>query len=261
MMWTTRPRSDLHGLAALRAGDGPRVVLLHGVGLRAEAWAPIIDGLSGQFSVIAPDMPGHGQSPRRDGMQRVADYAAALAPLLGEPAHVVGHSMGAMIALHLAATQGAFVRSVTAFNAVFERSAQAQHAVQARADSLDGETSPDPTPTLARWFGDHRSPEQAACATWLSEVDPRGYRQAYCAFAYDPGPSRAELAQITCPAHFVTGGLEPNSTPVMSHAMAALCPQGRAQIVADAAHMLPMTHPTEALRGLALHATTHPCPL
>jgi pimeloyl-ACP methyl ester carboxylesterase len=41
----------------------------------------------------------------------------------------------------------------------------------------------------------------------------------------------------------MTGALEPNSTPAMSEAMAALTPKGRAIIVPDAAHMMPMTHP------------------
>ena len=63
MTWTTRPRSDLAGLACIRAGDGPPVLLIHGVGLRAEAWGAVIDRLAERFAVHAIDLPGHGESP------------------------------------------------------------------------------------------------------------------------------------------------------------------------------------------------------
>jgi len=45
-----------------RAGDGPALVLLHGFGYDSRAWRPQIEGLSDQFTVIAWDAPGAGQS-------------------------------------------------------------------------------------------------------------------------------------------------------------------------------------------------------
>ena len=49
----------------------------------------------------------------------------------------------------------------------------------------------------------------------------------------------------------MTGELEPNSTPAMSRAMAKLVPNGRAQIVKGAAHMMPMTHAAEVNAALS----------
>lgn len=243
MIWTTRPRSDRAGLAAIEAGVGARIVLLHGVGLRSEAWNRQIDALAARYHVTALDMPGHGDSAVRHGMTGVSDYADAVLETIDGPALVIGHSMGAMIALDLAVRALERVRGVVALNAVFERSPEAARAVQARAAELDGVTVADPTGALNRWFGTDDTPERAACHDWLCSVTQAGYKAAYTAFAHNPGPRRADLARLSCPALFMTGALEPNSTPAMSEAMAALAPKGRAIIVPGAAHMMPMTHP------------------
>lgn len=243
MIWTTRPRSERAGLAAIEAGEGAQIVLLHGVGLRSEAWNWQIDALAEAHQVTAFDMPGHGESAVRSEMSRVSDFADAVLAAIDGPAMVVGHSMGAMIALDLAVRAPDRVRGVVALNAVFERSPEAARAVQARAAELDGVSVADPTGALDRWFGPDDSPERLACQDWLRSVTPAGYKAAYTAFAHNPGPRRADLARLSCPALFMTGGLEPNSTPAMSEAMAALVPKGRAIIVPDAAHMMPMTHP------------------
>lgn len=252
MIWTTRPRSDVGALRAIQAGTGPRVLLLHGVGLRAEAWNAQIDALRFDYEIIAPDMAGHGESPRLSGPVSLSAYTDLVAAALDGPAVVIGHSMGAMIALDLATRYPELVRGVVALNAIFQRSPEAKAAVRARADSLDGQTVSDPTTTLQRWFGDTASEQAVACKDWLSKVDPAGYRDAYRVFASEDGPEEAILTALPCPALFCTGALEPNSTPEMSTRMAALTPKGRAEIVAGAAHMMPMTHPTEVntlLRG------------
>ncbi|WP_420569625.1 alpha/beta fold hydrolase [Thalassovita sp.] len=241
MTWTTRPRSKFGPLAAITAGQGPCVMLLHGVGLRAEAWAPQIDTLaSAGFSVIAPDMLGHGGSAAAG--SSLAEFVVPLSALLNQPTVVIGHSMGAMLALELAAAHPEHIKGVAALNAIFRRSDTAKHAVQARAAALDGNGIPDPEDTLTRWFGAKPSPARHACHEWLTNVDPQGYRAAYGVFAQADGPSDASLAQISCPALFLTGADEPNSTPQMSRNMAERVKNGRAVVIEGAAHMVPMTH-------------------
>lgn len=243
MTWTIRQRSETGPLATITEGHGPKVLLLHGVGLRAEAWGHQIDALvpSG-FSAIAPDMPGHGDSPARPGLVGLASYTDLVAACLDEPVVVAGHSMGAMIALDLAARYPEQVRGVVALNAVFQRSAAAKNAVAARVATLDGRNIPDPSGTLARWFGDAPSPERAACEAWLRAIDPAGYKAAYTVFAAEDGPATEALENLRIPALFATGSAEPNSTPQMAREMAALVPGGRAEVVTGAAHMMPMTH-------------------
>ncbi len=242
MTWTTRPRSEYGELAAIDAGTGPLVVLLHGVGLRAEAWGAQIEPLvSAGFRVLCPDMPGHGDTPFSavDGLD---SYAAPVAALIQEPAVLIGHSMGALIATYIGASGNLNIKGVAALNAVFQRPEAARKAVLSRAHALDEKHPNDPTVTLQRWFAEDASAERETCARWLQEVDPRAYKAAYTVFAESDGPTKAQLAAIKCPALFLTGADEPNSTPRMSRDMAGLAPKGRAEIIPNAAHMMPMTH-------------------
>lgn len=253
-IWATLPRTARGSLALLAVGQGPSVVLLHSVGLRAEAGRAQIDALAQDHQVIAPDMPGHGQSPVLAGLATIADYADQIRPVLtavDAPPVIIGHSMGALIGLELACRGEKLVSGVVALNAIFERSTAAAKAVKARAAELDGYTLRDPTPTLARWFGQDKSTERNACAGWLRGVDPKGYVTAYAAFAHANGPDRVQLAKMDVPALFITGADEPNATPAMSKTMAQIAPLGQAMIIDDAAHMMPMTHAQKV--NAALH--------
>ena len=241
-MWNTQNRAAFGDLAAFQSGTGDTVLMLHGVGLRAEAWSGQIECLSTEYSVICPDLPGHGESAFLEDGARLADFTDVVAAAIEVPVLVVGHSLGAMIALDLAVRHADKVRAVAALNAVFQRHAAAKAAVQARAAALHGNTAPDPDPTLRRWFGESDSLERNACRDWLTTVSIVGYRRAYSVFANNDGPSEADISRLACHALFLTGEADPNSTPAMSRAMAALAPKGRALIVDGAAHMMPMTH-------------------
>lgn len=261
MTWTTLPRSERYGaLAVHRTGSGADdLVLIHGVGLRSEAWGAMLPLLASRFRVHAIDMPGHGESAPAagDGLDDfVAPFHAALDNLDGR-CFLAGHSMGALIALRLAADRPERVAGVAALNAVFRRTPQAAAAVRERAAALCGRDTPDPTPTLERWFG--RAPSGAvaaaarACHEWLVTGDPTAYAAAYGVFAREDGPSPETLAGLRCPALFLTGSDEPNSTPAMSRAMAALAADGSVAIVDGAAHMAPMTHADQVAASLLDH--------
>lgn len=251
MTWTTRPRSKSGNLAYISEGSGPLVVFIHGVGLRSEAWGAQIDALAQHCTVMAIDMPGHGHSGPIAANPQLADYTNLIADSFEGAAVVVGHSFGAMIALDMAIRRPKKVSGVAALNAIFRRSPEAQLTSTARADSLDGVTFADPSQTLTRWFGENSTPERDACRDWLLSVDPAGYRETYRVLSRENGPSDAGLRSLSCPALFMTGEEEPNSTPAMSRNMAALVQGGRAEIVADAAHMMPMTHAAEVNAALS----------
>jgi pimeloyl-ACP methyl ester carboxylesterase len=94
-----------HRRAFVRAGSGPALVLLHGIGASSRTWSGLIPLLAERFTVIAPDLLGHGASdaPRAD--YSVAAYACGVRDLLAllgvERATVVGHSLGGAIAAQL----------------------------------------------------------------------------------------------------------------------------------------------------------------
>lgn len=94
---------------------GPPLWLLHGVARRGLDFAPLLADLSARWSVRAPDQRGHGRSERAPGRYLVTDYVADLVALLrrrSEPAVLVGHSLGALVALGAAAAAPLAVRAV-----------------------------------------------------------------------------------------------------------------------------------------------------
>ncbi|MBE7220351.1 MAG: alpha/beta fold hydrolase, partial [Caulobacteraceae bacterium] len=244
-------------VAYCRAGTGPAVVLIHGVGLQKAIWAPQMEALVADHDVVAMDMPGHGGSSWPPEAPTLPDYSDAVLALLDglgiERATVVGHSMGALVALEFALAHPERTAGVVAVNAVFCRTSAQRAAIAARVDELKGgQNLPDWSGTLARWFGSPVPAHLAAAAehtkALLGDIDPVGYTRTYRLFAEADAEHGGRLAQLTVPALFVTGAEDPNSTPAMSDAMARLAPKGRLVVMPEVRHMLPLTH-VEAFNG------------
>src|SRR5207247_1422048 len=91
----------------LMAGQGPAVLVLHGYAETSRMWRPLIPKLAEKFTVIAPDLPGIGDSsipPDKIDMITAAERIHALATSLGvKKARVVGHDIGLMVAYAYAA--------------------------------------------------------------------------------------------------------------------------------------------------------------
>ncbi len=97
-------------------GEGPRLILIHGLGANADVWEPLIGHIKGT-RWLAPDLPGHGRSPHR-APYGYAGHAADVAGLLrqDEEVLILGHSMGGVVGMVLASGWfGIKVRKVVAF--------------------------------------------------------------------------------------------------------------------------------------------------
>lgn len=100
-------------------GQGPSVVLIHGMGSAATAWKPIIPPLTKQFKVITVDLPGHGQSAYSP-MQSMDPTSLAklvfqnLSEIGVKDFHLVGNSLGGWISLEMAVLKPSQIKTVTA---------------------------------------------------------------------------------------------------------------------------------------------------
>jgi len=108
-------------LQYLTAGEGPAVILLHGYTQTSRMWRPLIEKLKDKFTVIAPDLPGIGDSdvPKNGSdMKTAAVRVHALAKSLGiTNARVVGHDIGLMVAYAYAAQFPAEVERLVVMDA------------------------------------------------------------------------------------------------------------------------------------------------
>jgi pimeloyl-ACP methyl ester carboxylesterase len=92
-----------HGMAYRQAGSGPVVVLVHGITSNSATWKRVMPNLAERFTVIAPDLAGHGESAKPKGDYSLGAHASSLRDLLltlgHERATLVGHSLGGGIAM------------------------------------------------------------------------------------------------------------------------------------------------------------------
>lgn len=116
------PTVDVNGASLYYelSGDGPPVVLIHGLGSSTHDWSKQVPALAQAYRVCVLGLRGHGRSARPPGPYSIrlfAEDVAALMHALGlVPAHLVGVSLGGMIALQLALLAGGSVRSLVIVN-------------------------------------------------------------------------------------------------------------------------------------------------
>jgi pimeloyl-ACP methyl ester carboxylesterase len=103
-----REEITLHGhtVSYRRAGWGPVIVLIHGVTGSSDTWLDVIEPLAEKYTVVAPDLLGHGESAKPRGDYSLGAYASGVRDLLGAIGHdrgtIVGHSLGGGVAMQMA---------------------------------------------------------------------------------------------------------------------------------------------------------------
>lgn len=245
------------GLHLRRYGQGAEMaLLLHCALSRGSAWTALAGELADRLTMLAPDLTGHGRSPDWDGKTDLhsvmRDGAAAL---LTEPMHLIGHSMGATIALRLAAERPEMVRSLTMIEPVFFAVAIADNP--AVGDQLAAEIAPV---YAALGTGDTETAAQRFSAIWgggESWQQIPAQQRAYLAQRIHLIPAGddaiagdnagiltpAALSRITMPVLLVEGTASPPVIHAVQSGLAARLPQSRRVVVAGAGHMVPQTHP------------------
>jgi pimeloyl-ACP methyl ester carboxylesterase len=98
----------IHGYrrAYVKAGHGPPLLLIHGIGDSSDTWRPVVEQLAERHTVIAPDLLGHGRSEKPRADYTIAGFANAMRDILSvlevERVTVVGHSLGGGVAAQFA---------------------------------------------------------------------------------------------------------------------------------------------------------------
>src|SRR5690349_15490645 len=95
-----------HNVAFRTAGEGPVLLLVHGIAGSSSTWSRVIPALAESYTVVAPDLLGHGESAKPRGDYSLGAYASGIRDLMAVLGHdratVVGHSLGGGIAMQLA---------------------------------------------------------------------------------------------------------------------------------------------------------------
>jgi pimeloyl-ACP methyl ester carboxylesterase len=249
--------ASLHTLDPNPAGH-PAVLLLHGLGADGASWVLQIPALSqAGFRPIAPDMPGFGRSIY-DGagwnFRRVAAQMAGLLTDLGaSPAHVVGLSMGGVIAQQLALDFPQMVRKLvltSTFAYLQPDTVSGWIYFMRRAILVSTMGLPAQARLVARrvFPAETHAPLREMLVQTISQANPRAYRRAM--FSLGRFDSRRRLKEIAAPTLVITGADDSTVTPRRQAHLAVAIPGAIHKIVQKAGHAVPVDQPDEYNRLL-----------
>ncbi|WP_246113339.1 alpha/beta fold hydrolase [Streptomyces montanus] len=242
-------------------GTGPDVVLLHGVGLDHRMWQRCVPELPAGHRVIWVDLRGHGASPPADPGTSLGDLADDVAEVLdhisAHRVHLVGFSLGALVAAHLAAHHPSRIATLSLVSSVAPRTPQERAAVVRRLEAARTDPAVTADGAVERWFSPEwrlREPDLVTeIRSTLLANDHASYLACYTAFATGDEEVGPLLGRITAPVMAITGSEDPGSTPAMSRRLASALPDARVRIVAGARHLLPLERPRELAAALTEH--------
>lgn len=239
--WTVHLQSEGPATAA---GGRPAVVLLHSLGTSLHVWDPQVPVLARRFQVIRPDLRGHGLSEVTPGPYTIEGLAGDVLALLGRlgvsRAHVVGLSIGGLIAQAMALAAPERVASLTLCDTALVIPPPANWHERARLVREKGMTAIVET-VLARWVSAaHRSaPEGRGLRQMLLRTDPEGYAAAAEAIA--AADFTAKTPTLSLPAHVIVGGRDESTPPTAAEALAAAL-KARLSLIPGAAHIPNFEH-------------------
>lgn len=246
-----------------RAGKGPPMVLIHALGLDHRLWDEQVDQLASAFDVIAYDVRGHGQTDAPAGPYRVADFADDLAGLLDslgiERAHLVGISMGGMIAQQFALSYPGRIRSLVLADTTSEYNQDARRQFGERARVVEERgMMPLAAPTTERWFTPEFRAQNPRAVDRIMDIfvacPPHGYAAACRAISRIDFTER--LVNIHVPTLVLVGAHDTSTTPEMALKIHEYIPGSRYLQIADAAHLTNVARPEEFSKLAAETAKT-----
>lgn len=256
------------------AGDeGLPLVFLHGIGGDAESFRPQLDGFAKEYRAIAWDMPGYGDSAPIVEMTfpALVDAVSVLFDRLSlENVHLVGHSLGGMVAQAFALAHPERLRSLTlaATTAAFGKRVDGKldpewrdSFIEQRIGPLDrGASMAELAPKLVQGLiGDDPDPkglEQAILS--MAAVPEAGYRAAlHCLAGFD---QEAALGDIRTPTLLIAGEKDPVAPPRVMQQMADVMPDARFEMLEGSGHLVHLERPDtfnhqlrDFLKSVALH--------
>jgi pimeloyl-ACP methyl ester carboxylesterase/quercetin dioxygenase-like cupin family protein len=256
--WVPVDGAELHVEVA---GDGRPVVLVHGLGLSGELWGRVCDELGDGCRPVRVDLRGAGRSrelERRElSLARWADDLAAVLERLGlDRPLLVGHSLGAAVALKLALERPELVGALVLIGGEADLSNLAPRMLASaeRIEELG----------LEAWIADFwsKNPPFAAASLvrepalledyrgWLLENDPVDYVRQCRAIASAESLS-GRLGEVAVPALVVVGGADDRTLPEHGRALADALPDGRLVELPNVGHTIPLEAPGATAQAIS----------
>lgn len=263
--------TPVRALSFDETGRGALVVMLHSGGMSSRQWRRAAERLAPSYRVVAPDFLGYGASgpwPAGERFELAQEVAAteALLQRLGEPAHLVGHSYGGLMALKVALAAPDLVRSL----ALYEPVAFGVLDSWADAEALDdlgrdraGIGGPEGAEALEGFL--HRFVDywggpggwgalRPATRDDFRRVGWKLYQEVHSLLRDRTG--QAAYASLTVPMLLLSGEHSPPDAKRVVEALAGAIPGATPEVLPSAGHMGPLTHADAFLERLEAHLSS-----
>ncbi len=247
-----------HRIHVLTVGDGPPLVLLHGLGGSLMTWQGVADAMSQRNRIILVDLPGHGASSAPDPDD--CDYSAtalaraiadAVAAVCDEPAVVAGHSLGGAVAALVATASPQLVARLVLIDpagAGDDSDPELMRLLEAEA------TDAGSREILELFFHDRALVTSTGVAEHSRMLAQPGVHAAVRAVARSTfdGPVqrldvRDALADIDVPVLVIWGAEDRVFHVSQAHALGRVVPDAQVEIVAEAGHVPHLERPDEVV--------------
>ena len=236
-------------------GEGDPVVMIHGLGGTSNTFAPLAAAFV-RHKRVRLDLPGSGRSYRVEGSLSIARFVQAtlraMAAAAVERAHIVAHSMGTIVAAHLAAAEPRAVRSLALFGPLLAPPEPARGAIRARgqkarAEGVQGMQAIADGLVQAATSSETKARRPAALAfvrESLMRQDPEGYARSCDALA---DAQAADTSKIACPTLLVTGDEDGVAPPQAVRMMGEKIAGSRVEVLRGCGHWAPLEKPEECV--------------
>jgi len=247
------PTQFIERMAIECDGEGEAVLMIHGLGGTSNVWTPVLPALA-RHRTIRPDLPGSGRSHRVEGTLTIGRFVEAMqracARLGLDRVHVAAHSLGTIVALHLAVTAPRLVRSLALFGPLASPPDAARPGIRARgAKARDeggaGMQAIADTLLTTAVSGETRTRRPVAVAVvreLLMRQCPDGYART-CEALADAQPAAVDA--IACPTLLVTGDEDTVSPAQSVRQLGGRISGARVEVLPRCGHWTPIEKPAE----------------
>ena len=249
--------SDSNGtFYILNQNQGTPIIFIHGVGLNHKIWKPQFDVF--ENTIVAYDILGHGQTPLESSNLSFDNFSRQLLNLIDElnfkKIHLVGFSIGSLIARNFAENYNKRLESLTLLCSIFKRSKEQQQIVDDRFE-LSKKSRSLSKQALKRWFTDEyilQNPKiYEEISSMLNENNMEDFLKIYELFVKHKDNEKFENIKVK--TLIMTGEFDSGSTPEMSKNLSKYIKNSKVKIIKNGKHLCSIECADEVNHAIKLH--------
>ena len=249
--------SDSNGtFYILNQNQGIPIIFIHGVGLNHKIWKPQFDVF--ENTIVAYDILGHGQTPLESSNLSFDNFSIQLLNLIDElnfkKIHLVGFSIGSLIARNFAENYNERLESLTLLCSIFKRSKEQQQIVNDRFE-LSKKSRSLSKQALKRWFTDEyilQNPKiYEEISSMLNENNMEDFLKIYELFVKHKDNEKFENIKVK--TLIMTGEFDSGSTPEMSKNLSKCIKNSKVKIIKNGKHLCSIECADEVNHAIKLH--------